>query len=101
MCTAQVIGTFLVDKFVFAPGEPVFLNLTLLNQGNEPEEVITSDPYSFCSGYQIQILVRDLRILRVVKAMAVAACREPSRWRPTDHTPSAFSSITPTTPKGT
>lgn len=55
MCTAQVIGTFSVEKFVFAPGEPVFLNLTLLNQGNEPEEVITSDPYSFCSGYQVRI----------------------------------------------
>lgn len=55
LCTAQVTGTFSIDKPVFAPGEPVFLNLTLSNQGAEPEEVITSDPYSFCSGYQIQI----------------------------------------------
>ncbi len=54
-CAAQVTGTFSVDKSVFAPGEPVFLSLTLSNQGTEPEEVITSDPYSFCSGYQIQI----------------------------------------------
>ena len=54
-CNAQVTGTFSLDKSVFAPGEPVFLNLTLSNQGKEPEEVITSDPYSFCSGYKIQI----------------------------------------------
>ncbi len=55
LCVAQVTGTFSVDKSTFAPGEPVFLNLNLLNQGSEPEEVITSDPYSFCSGYQIQV----------------------------------------------
>ncbi len=55
VCTAQVTGAFSVDKSVFAHGEPVFLNLTLSNQGREPEEVITSDPYSFCSGYEIQI----------------------------------------------
>ena len=52
---AQVTGTFSVEKSVFAPGEPVFLNLTLSNQGTEPEEAVTSDPYSFCSGYKIQI----------------------------------------------
>lgn len=51
----QVTGTFSVDKSVFAPDEPVFLNLTLSNQGTEPEEVVTSDPYPFCSEYQIQI----------------------------------------------
>jgi HEAT repeats len=54
-CAAQVTGIFSVDKSVFAPGEPVFLNLTLSNQGEESQEVVTTDPYSFCSGYRIQI----------------------------------------------
>ncbi len=54
-CQAQVTGTFTLEKSVFAPGEPVFLNLTLSNQGKESEEIVTSDPYSFCSAYQIQI----------------------------------------------
>lgn len=55
LCVAQVTGAFSIDKSTFAPGEPVFLNLTLSNQGAEPEDVLTSDPYSFCSGYQIKI----------------------------------------------
>lgn len=56
LCGAQVTGTFWLDKAVVAPGEPVFLNLTLSNEGAEPEEVQTADPYSFCSGYNIQIM---------------------------------------------
>ncbi len=52
---AQVTGTFSVEKTTFAPGEPVYLTLKLANDGSVPEEVITSDPYSFCSGYKIQV----------------------------------------------
>jgi HEAT repeats len=57
-CPAQVTGTFSLEKFSFAPGEPVFLSLTLHNSGKEPEEVTAADPYSFCSGYKIRI-IRD------------------------------------------
>jgi len=55
LCPAQVTGTFSLDKSTFAHGEPVFLNLTLHNEGKEPKEIRTSDPYSFCSGYEIHI----------------------------------------------
>jgi hypothetical protein len=54
-CPAQVTGTFSLEKSTFAPGEPVFLSLTLHNSGKEPEEVTAADPYSFCSGYTIHI----------------------------------------------
>jgi HEAT repeats len=54
-CPAQVTGTFSLEKSTFAPGEPVFLSLTLHNSGKEPEEVTAADPYSFCSGYKIHI----------------------------------------------
>lgn len=55
VCVAQVTGVFSLDKSTFAAGEPVFLNLTLSNQGDTPEEVVTSDPYTFCSQYHVQI----------------------------------------------
>ncbi len=55
VCSAQVSGVFSLEKTTFAPGEPVVLSLTLHNDGTEPEEVITADPYSFCSGYTIHI----------------------------------------------
>jgi hypothetical protein len=55
ICCAQVTGTFSLDKTTFARGEPVFLYLTLKNEGEEPTEIETADPYSFCSGYQLQI----------------------------------------------
>jgi HEAT repeats len=54
-CPAQVTGTFSLEKSTFAPGEPVFLSLTLHNSGKEPEEVTAADPYSFCSGYKVHI----------------------------------------------
>lgn len=53
---AQVTGTFSLEKSVYAHGEPVFLNLTMTNRGEQAVEVVTSDPYSFCSGYDIQIV---------------------------------------------
>ena len=55
LCLAQVSGSFSLEKAVFAPGEPVFLTLTLHNEGKEAVEVQRADPYSFCSGYTIHI----------------------------------------------
>ncbi|HEY6412312.1 MAG TPA: HEAT repeat domain-containing protein [Edaphobacter sp.] len=55
LCRAQVTGTFALEKTTFAPGEPVFLSLTLHNAGKEPKEVMAADPYTFCSGYKIHI----------------------------------------------
>ena len=55
LCPAQVTGTFSLEKSTFAPGEPVFLTLTLHNEGKDSAEVHTADPYSFCSGYKIHI----------------------------------------------
>jgi hypothetical protein len=55
LCGAQVTGTFSLEKPTFAPGEPVFLSFTLHNEGKEREEIVTADPYSFCSGYQLHI----------------------------------------------
>jgi hypothetical protein len=55
LCPAQVTGAFSLEKSRFAVGEPVFLSFTLHNEGKEMEEVSSADPYSFCSGYTIQI----------------------------------------------
>src|ERR1700678_3939353 len=56
LCLAQVSGTFSLEKLVFAPGEPVFLTLTLRNEGKDAVEVLTApDPFTFCSGYTIHI----------------------------------------------
>jgi hypothetical protein len=55
LCPAQVTGTFSLEKSTFAPGEPVFLTLTLHNEGKDSAEVHAADPYSFCSGYKIHI----------------------------------------------
>lgn len=55
LCPAQVTGTFSLEKSTFAPGEPVFLSLTLHNSGTETEAIHSADPYSFCSGYKIQV----------------------------------------------
>jgi hypothetical protein len=55
LCSAQITGTFSLEKSTFAPGEPVFLSFTLHNEGKEREEIVTADPYSFCSGYQLHI----------------------------------------------
>ena len=55
LCAAQVTGYFSLDKTAYAVGEPVFLSFTLSNDGKQPINVSTTDPYSFCSGYQIHI----------------------------------------------
>ncbi|WP_419804292.1 HEAT repeat domain-containing protein [Terriglobus sp.] len=55
MCGAQITGRFTIDKAAFAPGEPVVLNFTIHNDGKTPVYISTADPYSFCSGYKIQV----------------------------------------------
>ena len=56
LCAAQVTGTFSLEKATFASGEPVFLTLTLHNEGMGAVEIQTApDRFSFCSGYTIHI----------------------------------------------
>lgn len=55
ICTAQVTGSFSLEKSSFAPGEPVFLSFTLHNDGTETAAIRSADPYSFCSGYKIRV----------------------------------------------
>src|ERR1700745_864555 len=57
-CSAQVTGTFSLEKSSFAPGEPVVLSFTLHNTGKQIEGVAQADPYSFCSGYKLHV-IRD------------------------------------------
>lgn len=55
LCGAQVTAYFSLDKTVYAAGEPVLLSFTLSNDGKQPVNISTADPYSFCSSYQIHI----------------------------------------------
>lgn len=52
---AQVNGNFYLQKESFAPGEPVFLYFDVTNSGTETVNIYRADPYSFCSGYQINV----------------------------------------------
>ena len=55
--SAQVAGEFYLEKATFAPGEPVFLYLKLVNQGPNAVEISTSDPEQpFCSGNSITVV---------------------------------------------
>src|ERR1700753_1024769 len=54
-CSAQVTGTFSLEKPTFAPGEPVVLSFTLHNVGKQLEELAAADPYSSCSGYELHV----------------------------------------------
>jgi hypothetical protein len=51
----QVTGRFYLEKETFAVGEPVFLYFEVTNSGAETQNVYKANPYSFCSGYQIQV----------------------------------------------
>jgi hypothetical protein len=51
----QVTARFYLEKDTFAPGEPVFLYFEVKNSGTETQNILRADPYSFCSGYNIQI----------------------------------------------
>jgi len=52
---AQVTGRFFLEKETYAMGEPVLLYFEVTNSGSEPVNVPNADPYSFCSGYRIQV----------------------------------------------
>jgi hypothetical protein len=51
----QLTGRFYLDKETYAPGEPVFLYFEVTNSGSEALNVYQAHPYSFCSGYKIQV----------------------------------------------
>jgi hypothetical protein len=51
--SAQVSGNFYLDKFILAPGEPVFLHFQTMNKGPNSFMVQQADPYTFCAGFQI------------------------------------------------
>ena len=51
----QISGRFYLEKSTFAVGEPVFLYFEVTNDGTEPVNIYKADPYSFCSGYQIEV----------------------------------------------
>jgi hypothetical protein len=57
-CTAaigQINGRFYLEKSAFALGEPVFLYFEASNSGQETQDIIRANPYSFCSGYKIHV----------------------------------------------
>jgi len=51
----QVTGRFYLEKETFATGEPVFLYFEIKNSGTTPQNIGTSDPYSFCSGLGVHL----------------------------------------------
>lgn len=53
--TAQLDGQFYLEKSSFARGEPVFLFFEVKNTGARSENYYQASPYSFCSGYDINI----------------------------------------------
>jgi hypothetical protein len=55
VAAGQLSGNFYLEKSTFAPGEPIFLYFEVVNEGPQPENIHSADPYSFCSGYQIKV----------------------------------------------
>jgi hypothetical protein len=53
--TAQVSGRFFLEKETYTVGEPVLLYFEVTNNGSETVNIPNADPYSFCSGYRIQV----------------------------------------------
>jgi hypothetical protein len=54
---AQITGEFYFEKATFAPGEPVYLYLKLVNDGSDTVEIFASDPEQpFSSGNSITVL---------------------------------------------
>ncbi|MBV8906624.1 MAG: HEAT repeat domain-containing protein [Acidobacteriia bacterium] len=53
--SAQIHGRFYLEKEAFAQGEPVFLYFEASNSGSEPVDIVNSNPYAFCAGYDIQV----------------------------------------------
>jgi hypothetical protein len=54
-CAAQITGRFFLEKETYAAGEPVLLYFEVINIGSEAVNIPVADPYSFCSGYGIQV----------------------------------------------
>lgn len=53
---AQLSGEFYLEKTTVAPGEPVFLDFKLSNNGPDAVEVVKHDPEQpFCSGVSITV----------------------------------------------
>lgn len=52
---AQVTTQLYLDKSVFARGEPIFLRFEIHNDGPRAVNILSADPYSFCSGYVISV----------------------------------------------
>ena len=52
---AQVSGQFYMEKSSFSQGEPIFLYFEVVNNGSKVENIVSADPYSFCSGFQIAV----------------------------------------------
>lgn len=55
LALGQMSGRFYLQKHTFAPGEPVFLYFEVTNSGEQAQNIIQADPYSFCAGYQIRL----------------------------------------------
>lgn len=55
VATAQLSGEFYLEKSTFASGEPIFLYFEVNNEGTNAENLPSTDPYSFCSGYEIKV----------------------------------------------
>jgi hypothetical protein len=51
----QLSGQFYLEKTTFAPGEPIFLYFQIVNEGPQPETILSAEPYTFCSGYHVTV----------------------------------------------
>ena len=52
---AQMTGELYLDKAVYAPGEPVYLNFRLTNHDTVPHQLSQSDPDGFCSPFRVKV----------------------------------------------
>lgn len=55
LAAGQVERQFYLEKSSFAQGEPVFLYFETTNTGSQAERVHVASPYSFCSGYDVNV----------------------------------------------
>jgi hypothetical protein len=51
----QLSGRLYLDKESYTLGEPVFLQFEVKNEGRTAQNIIQADPYSFCSGYSVNV----------------------------------------------
>jgi hypothetical protein len=55
VAAGQLTGRVYLAEETDAPREPVFLYFEVTNSGVDPLNVYQANPYSFCSGYRIQV----------------------------------------------